>query len=410
MHSSFTDSVKGLGSFRDTSDGYLVGEVLCARTGVQTYNRRELGLQGDGTINVYRPPEAVFNRSSLSTFGGKPVTMGHPKEAVSSENWRDLAVGQVGEEVVRDGESVRVQIALMDAAAIQAVKGGTREISMGYQTPLELKDGTAPDGTPYQAVQTGPIRINHLAIVDRARGGSELRINLGDEDWVSPIDDAYKPSQPQKGLQSREGKPQTANDNEPEDTQNMNRIVIDGFTIEVNDQAREAIVKLQKQLADAQKDLDEKDTELAEKDVELEKTKEERDKAKKAVPTGDALDLLVAERTKVTDAARSVVGDMKFDGLSNEGIKKAVVRKTLGDSVVDGKLEGKSEIYADAFYDAHFDSLVSDRKTETPRGSSLADGISHMKSKHFGDAVAKEEDDAFQATVNRFNRKKKAEA
>jgi hypothetical protein len=32
---------------RRTEDGYLVGRVRCARTGVQTYLRRELGLDGD---------------------------------------------------------------------------------------------------------------------------------------------------------------------------------------------------------------------------------------------------------------------------------------------------------------------------------------------------------------------------
>lgn len=382
MEIKFSDAAAPV-EFRKTADGYLVGTVKCARTGIQVYTRKELGLQGDGVVNVYRPPEVVFSKDSLATFAGKPVTLGHPSVPVTADNWKDLAVGAIGEDIARDGETVRVPIALMDAAAIGLVEQGLREISMGYSTPVTMEDGVTPDGIPYQAKQTGPIRINHLAIVSQARGGADLKIPLGDSKWgASPV------------IQQKDEKP-------------MHRIVIDGLTIEVGDQAREAIVKLQGQLADATKQLSEaeatiaaKDTELAQKDAELGAKDEAIEQAKKAIPSGPALDALVAERAAILDAARAVAPDLKTDGMSNVEIKKAVVRKSLGDSVVDGKLAGKSEAYVDSYYDANFDILTADRKAT----QEMADGLAGARPT-LGDA-ARLEDEAYSATLKRFNRKK----
>jgi hypothetical protein len=125
-----------ISGFRKTSDGYLAGEVLCARTGCQDYMASEVGLDGSGVVTVYRPADVVFDRASLATYAGKPVTLGHPHESVTADSWKDHAAGTVGEGVARDGEFVRVSIALMDAAAIAAVNDGTREISMGYTTAI----------------------------------------------------------------------------------------------------------------------------------------------------------------------------------------------------------------------------------------------------------------------------------
>lgn len=187
----------------------------------------------------------------------------------------------------------------------------------------------------------------------------------------------------------------------------MHRIVIDGISIEVGDQAREAIVKLQGQLADSAKQLSDantaiaaKDTELAQKDAEITSKDKAIEDAKKAIPTGPALDALVAERAAVLDAAKAVAPDLKTDGMSNVDIKKAVVRKSLGDSVVDGKLAGKSEAYVDSYYDANFDILTADRKAT----QEMADGLAGARPA-MADAE-RLEDEAYGATLKRFNRKK----
>ena len=169
----FTDNTT-LANTRLTSDGYLVGTVSVARTGVQVYHGSEIG-GGNGLINIYRDESEVFALDSLASFDGKPVTDNHPPVEVKASNWKQFAVGSIGEGVLRDGEHIKVPITLMDADTIKAVKNGKREISMGYTAELEWVDGVTADGTAYQAKQKN-IRINHLAIVDKGRAGSTCRI------------------------------------------------------------------------------------------------------------------------------------------------------------------------------------------------------------------------------------------
>ena len=172
---NFLDRAEIAGT-RRTADGYMVADVRCARTGVQQYTGAEVGRPDLASVNVYRPESTVFDRASLATYAGKPVTIGHPSVPVNAENWKKYAVGDVGMDIARDGEFVRVPLKLMDFAAINAVQGGQKEISMGYSVEIEWESGIAPDGSHYDAIQKGPLRINHLAIVEKARGGDQLRI------------------------------------------------------------------------------------------------------------------------------------------------------------------------------------------------------------------------------------------
>lgn len=224
----FTDRATVTG-FRKTADGYLAGNVLCARTGCQQYLAREVGLMGDGVVTVYRPEDVVFDKASLATYAGKPVTLNHPPEAVTADNWKQYAAGMVGDEIARDGDFVRVPLVLMDADVIAAVDAGTREISMGYTTGIAMQDGVAPDGTAYQAVQTGPIKINHLAIVPRARGGEKLRIGDNAQSWgASPVTVSDKGG----------------------DMPELRKIMVDGLQVETTDAGAAAIEKLTKTISD----------------------------------------------------------------------------------------------------------------------------------------------------------------
>lgn len=104
---------------RRTADGYLVAEVRTARTGIQDYAGWEVGKPDMPVVKVYRPADQVFAKDSLGSYAHKPVTNDHPDEAVTADNWKDLSVGQIGDEIARDGEFVRIPLIVMDAAAIK---------------------------------------------------------------------------------------------------------------------------------------------------------------------------------------------------------------------------------------------------------------------------------------------------
>jgi hypothetical protein len=160
---------------RVTQDGYLVAMPRVGRIGIQLYRGSELGRPEMDVVRVWRPEDQVMHKDAARTVAHRPVTSDHPSEPVTADNWRKYAIGQTGDEIMRDGEFIRVPMTLMDAKTIQEYNDGKKELSLGYTSQLEWRSGTNPQGEQYDAMQTS-IRINHLALVDAARGGPKLAI------------------------------------------------------------------------------------------------------------------------------------------------------------------------------------------------------------------------------------------
>lgn len=160
---------------RRTGDGYLVAQAHIAKVGVQTYLGNEVGRPGAGIVRVYRPAAEVFDRASLTSFAHKPITVGHPPEGVTADNWKRRAVGYVGGEVLRDGDRIAVPLLFTDSAAIRQLESGVQELSGGYGCDLDWTPGVTADGEAYDAVQR-QIRINHVALVAQGRAGSTIRV------------------------------------------------------------------------------------------------------------------------------------------------------------------------------------------------------------------------------------------
>lgn len=161
-----------------TPEGFLLCEgVPLARTGEQVYGPGELpGLElgPDGVLIVDRPENEVFRPETIASFEGKDATNDHPPEDVLPENWKRYSVGHV--QNIRRGEGefsdyLLGDMIIKDAAAIDAVREGKREVSCGYDAEYEQ---TAP-GRARQYDITG----NHVAIVLRGRCGH--RCSIGDE-------------------------------------------------------------------------------------------------------------------------------------------------------------------------------------------------------------------------------------
>jgi len=198
-----------LDGVRRTSDGYLTAFAKVARTGIQVYRGHEVGRPDLDRVRVYRPPSEVFNADAMRSLAHRPVTYKHPPVPVNSTNWKRFAGGQTGEDVVRDGDFVRVPMVMMDAAMVDAYeRDGVRELSLGYSTDIKWTSGVVADGEPdagkeYDAVQTA-IRGNHLALVPVARGGDQLRV--GDEDlWDRDFSEKQRKDLAKKGAAMPDG-------------------------------------------------------------------------------------------------------------------------------------------------------------------------------------------------------------
>jgi len=326
-----------LAGTRRTADGYLVAEVRTARAGIQDYVGYECGKPEMAVVKVYRPADQVFARNSLGSYAHRPVTNDHPSEAVTADNWKTHAVGQIGDEVARDGEFVRVPLIVMDGTAIADIEGGKRELSAGYTCDLAFEPGIAPDGQAYDAIQRN-IKINHVAIVDRGRAGSLARIGDGAISWgARPV---TLPTADTKGSSMAD---------------NLRKVLVDGLQVETTDAGAAAIEKLTKDKDALAAKLSDTETAhataIAAKDAEIAKKDAEIDGLKGKVLDAAALDAAVAARGDLIAKAKAIASDVKTDGLSDAAIRKAVVVAKLGDAMKDK---------TDAYIDARFDILAED--------------------------------------------------
>ncbi|KAA8555130.1 DUF2213 domain-containing protein [Pseudomonas marginalis] len=160
-----------------TDEGFLKVPGRVARTGIQEYLARELGLDGDPNriVRVYRPEEEVFNDASLGTYDGATVTNDHPKDLVTAKNYKAVAVGEVRGAGRRDGDFVVCDLIIKDQKTIDDINAGKCELSAGYTAEYVYGPGTTADGQDYEYTQRNII-INHQAVVTKARAGGIARV------------------------------------------------------------------------------------------------------------------------------------------------------------------------------------------------------------------------------------------
>jgi len=159
----------------ETPEGFLVCEaVAITRAGDLLYAPGETPIQsgGSGHVIISRTVEDIHDPATIASFEGKPVTINHPDDFVTPDNWRELAVGVV--QNVRPGEGedadkLLADLLITDREAISAIKSKTmREVSCGYEAEY-VEDG------PGRGRQEGIIG-NHVALVAAGRCGSECAI------------------------------------------------------------------------------------------------------------------------------------------------------------------------------------------------------------------------------------------
>ena len=293
-------------SWRMTADGYLVADARVARAGIQIYKAKELGLKGDRLVRAYRPEAEVFAADSLKSFAHKPVTIEHPSGGVDADTWGEKAVGHTGAEILRDGEFVRIPLMISDSKAIAEVQNGRRELSMGYSADIVDEAGAAPDGQPYDVILRN-LRMNHIAIVQTARGGDKLRIgddsnNLG----ASPF--------------TREDRNMTTRS-----------VVIGDAAITLPVADADIIENFKRSMT---KRLQDAEAEKEKLEEELEDEKKKYAEVEDSIMTPEKLQKAVADRLALRDAATALVPNFVIDGLSDADVRKKIVAKHLGDAAV----------------------------------------------------------------------------
>lgn len=308
-----------------TDEGFLRVPGRVARTGIQDYLRSELGLDGNPNeiVKVYRSPEEVFKPESLDSYDASDITLNHPSGLVTSEIYRKVVSGVVRGKGVQDTEDnafVKCDLIVKDKASIDAVNSGKCELSAGYTAEYIHSPGVTADGEHYDYVQRD-IRINHVAIVERARAGAQARI----------FDHNHK------GI-------------------TMSKIVLDsGKTVEVQDEATALLVtdtieRLTKKVKDAEAMAE---TEKAKADAKDEELVE----AKKA-SSDEAIKLRVTAIADCQTQARKIAGDeFTCDSVDILTIQRSALKAKRPSVDWDAKSE--------AYVQASFDMAIEDPKSTT---------------------------------------------
>lgn len=334
-----------------TDEGYLIDTPIVGRVGIQMYKN------ADGTIRrELRPPEEVFNADSLKSFAGKPVTDEHPGEPVTAKNAKRLSVGTMQGEGRQDGDNVVAPIIVHDGEMIDKIlKGGKRELSLGYKVDLEETPGVW-NGQEYDAIQRN-IRVNHLAIVPRGRAGN-ARLNLDRHDAVSfnPEEEISMP------------------------TDNLGRIRLDsGLEYQA---APEVIVEVEKLRTD-KADLETRADALQK---QLDTVAAERDTLKSQVESAEKVRADALEKARAEIKARAeldkVAETFKVDGAgkTDREVKELVIKSVR----TDADLTGKSDDYVNAAFDLTVSlkqdaAMAAQRQAGAPRndGSDKPDSGSY---------------------------------
>ena len=336
-----------------TDSGQMIVPCAIARTGSQTYRMSDIGLEGDGFIDVWRTEEQVFADKSIASFRSVPVTIGHPAESVSSENAKELQVGTLEGLPTRDEDLLTGTIVVARQDAIDIIEDGTVELSVGYSCNIELSDG--------KYYQTN-IVANHIAIVERGRAGSLCSIadsdNLGgnmDKEKETKVEDAK------------------VEDTKVEDAK------VEDAKVEVDDAALKLV-----ELADTVESLTASVDSYKEK-LALADTK--------YTELADSVDALVADRYEVISAAKDMTDKEDFKGMSVFEIKAFVVADLL-----DLDLEGKSPAYVEARYDIVCEDSANE---ETPLGRMMRKAAVETEVAVVSDAYVDPVEAARAAMINR---------
>lgn len=330
------------------SDGFLRDSPIVARTGIYIYTNP------DGTVRrEYRPPDEVFNQDSLVSFMGKPITVDHPKVGrVNSKTARKLAIGTIlSTGYMKDSTNVGCDVVIHTPEAI----GNRRELSLGYRVDLEEVQGVTPDGEPYDAIQHN-IRVNHLAVVQKARAGYKARLNMDGDECIEseePIMSKIKIDSAEfevdqavaSHIDSLSAKCDVAEAKAAAATTKLDTITAE-------------VTALKADAADKQSKLD---AMTAERDAL--KTKVDAAEADKKEAVEKAVENTkkeIKEKAELEDACKKAKVE-KTDGMDNKAMKIAVIKAVRGDSF---NADGKSDSYIDAAFDFAMEDLKADESSQ----------------------------------------------
>lgn len=341
VHRDVLLKLDGTVKMEKTDEGYLKGVAPIAKVGVMSY------LMADGSIlREFVPPETLFNDSSMSSLKMRPMTDTHPSEQkVDSENASYRQVGMTGEQVSHDDTYLYTNMVITDGYTINVIQDGRQELSPGYQVELLFQKGEY-NGDEYDAIQSDR-QYNHVAVVDDARGGTDIRMQLDNADNF--------------GFEKKVEDKNDNNDSTNKKEYSM-KFNVDGIQYDADQQVINHITSLEKTNADSAKAIQTSKDSLDAVTAERDTLKTKVDELEKRDITKEINDG-VSERLALEKVAVATLDSkVEIDKLDNRGLKLAIIdskfpelHKNINDDT--------SDIYINALLDSVNNIIKKDGNT-----------------------------------------------
>ena len=168
-----------MSKIEDDNGFWLCNDSNISKVGVFAYLGREISpkLEADKVYYVYRPAEELFSKETIDSFKSVvPLTDEH--EMLGKDYTPAESKGVDG--VVfdphpsDDGLYLKGNVKIFSERMKHLLNRGKKELSMGYFCDYDLTAGEF-NGQHYDVVQRN-LRANHVALVDRGRSGSDVRV------------------------------------------------------------------------------------------------------------------------------------------------------------------------------------------------------------------------------------------
>ena len=349
----FRYDVSAIQNYEFTDEGYLRVKARIARTGIQSYTDANGGIRLE-----YRPEEEVAAKAALDSFREKCVTKEHPLVLLDASNTRHYAIGFTSADVSYSEGFVESTLTVTDKETIDEImRGNVREVSCGYKVDYSPEPGITSDGQHYDGIQKN-IRGNHVAIVNRARGGAQVRLMLDSAD--AAVNDLITHSQ---------GAVMSAN------------IAFDGVSFEADpalaaaisaerDDAKGSYADMKRQYEDAMAEASKMKEEMDAMEKEMKAKQDSTEGRADALSEENAalksdleaakqinVDSLVEERIALIDKARpSLDSAFDFAGKSVREIMEASIKAVRADA----DLSDRSDDYVTAMFDTLAETAARD--------------------------------------------------
>ena len=161
----------------DDNGWWIIKDNPLSKVGIYPYLGKQIddSLKPNKIYRVYRPAEELLNKETVRSFNLVPLINDHEMLGKDFKPAEKKGIdGIIYNPRVAHENMLIGNIKIYSERMMKDIKNGKKELSMGYTCTYDLTPGDW-DGQPYDVVQRN-LRGNHVALVDKGRMGSDVRV------------------------------------------------------------------------------------------------------------------------------------------------------------------------------------------------------------------------------------------